>query len=633
MIYYKKKNFIKKISNYLTTKFQERKNTFLFPFKKIFIFLGVLLLGVYLSYLFLLPLALTEEKTEKLINSFILNNTKLTLELTDLKVKPNYKFDINIKSKNLKLKYPNQKVFFSADNIDADITIFSLFQKQIDLNKLKTDEIKISTTFTKNKKYDCFKYLNLANQNQNNKYKIRKLNIECKKFNLNNYDENIKKTFIINSANLKTTSGDLNKPLVIITNGQILSSNHKISDFTLNLSIKLNPKKISDFKTKLSNLNYNPLKDADKYSFYSKADIALKINPDDKKNSIIGKINLNDYNFKIDNMTLPKNNLVLIFKDGKIYTNSKFNFFKNQYINIESKISISKNKSIEAKLNSSDINLADLNKISDTICKIFNLKYKSKEISINGNLLANIYIKSNFKTLSSNGNLIIKNAKLTHNKTNFSLNNINSNINFNNNSIDIINTFAYVNNAKFNISGNIDAKTNLNLKITSDLIDVVKINSLLKDLPFSEKIIPILNKNTLKKGMLKINSTINGTIQNPNIISNSFISNLELQLKNKKIITVSNLTAKINKDEITIPATKIFFDKIPLNIQGTIENFSKNPEGIFKITSNTTIKNEYLIINDKTNLDSQITIKDNKIIVNYFNLKNNEKKLFIWNFM
>ena len=36
------------------------------------------------------------------------------------------------------------------------------------------------------------------------------------------------------------------------------------------------------------------------------------------------------------------------------------------------------------------------------------------------------------------------------------------------------------------------------------------------------------------------------------------------------------------------------------------------------------LKNEYLIINDKTNLDSQITIKDNKIIVNYFNLKNNE---------
>ena len=625
MIYYKKKSLIKKAINKIKEKTQNLELPVFSLSKGFFVFLGLFIVGLYLTYLFLMPKFIDEAKIENAINNFVLKNSKLTLDISNLQIKPNYKFDINLKADYIKLKYPNKKDFLWVSNPDIDINILSLFYKYIDLNKIKTDKIEINTSFTDENKYDCFKYFDIMPKKTATKFKIKNINLSSDIFLLNLYDENIKKNFYIKSNKLKISSSEFKKTITISTNGKIASANHKISDFNLNLSIKLNPDSIGKFREKLAKLNKNPLYWADKYDFYTKSDINLKINNQNKNPDILGTVLLSDYTFKIQGLTLPKNKLLLNFKGGKITTDCDFKFIKNQFIQIKSNATISKNNFIEAKLISNEINLSDLREILDAIGKIFNFKFNLNDIDIQGTSKIDVYLKSNFKTLQSKGNLLIKDTKIKDKKTGLILNNINSNINFANNTINIINTSAFINKAKFNLIGTIDDKTNLNIKINSDEINIAQLLSLIKELPFSNMIMPKLKDYEFKNGLLKINSNIIGTLKHPILKSNSNLSNFKVYLKKyNKEIYIPKLHLNFLEKDIEIPNTKIIVDNITFNINGTVKNYkTKQTETIINIQSDFSKGNKLLLIKNKpTKLNSQINIKQNKLTISSCNISN-----------
>ena len=197
MIYYKKKSLIKKAINKIKEKTQNLELPVFSLSKGFFVFLGLFIVGLYLTYLFLMPKFIDEAKIENAINNFVLKNSKLTLDISNLQIKPNYKFDINLKADYIKLKYPNKKDFLWVSNPDIDINILSLFYKYIDLNKIKTDKIEINTSFTDENKYDCFKYFDIMPKKTATKFKIKNINLSSDIFLLNLYDENIKKNFYI----------------------------------------------------------------------------------------------------------------------------------------------------------------------------------------------------------------------------------------------------------------------------------------------------------------------------------------------------------------------------------------------------------------------------------------------------
>ena len=568
MIYFKKKSWIKKSINKVIEKTRETKFP-VFSLVRNFLISFIILLGIlYPSYLFLVPKYANSENVQKLINTYLLEDSKLTLDTKNLKIKPNYKFAINLNADYIKLIYPNKTNFISIEKPNIEINLLSLLQKNIDLNKVETKKITISTNFTKEKKYDCFKYFNFSSK-QENKFKLRNINLISDNFNFNLYDENIKKNFYINSNNLKINSSEFKKSIIITTTGTLSSSTQKISDFNLNLSIKTNKDKIGKFKDKIANLNYNPFLHPDKYHFYSNTNIDLKINPTTKYPLITGNVTLKNYSF----LNLPKNNLILIFKDGKITTDADFKFMDNQNIKIKSSATISKNKFIEAKLTSSEINLADFKKILDVTNKIFHIKLNIDNIELNGLANADIYLKSNFKTINSNGKLLIKDAKIHHKTSNLIVENINSNINFANDTINIINANGFIDNKKINLTGTIDKNANLNLKINSD-------------------------KFRHEKLQIKIDSTIKGTLENPTINTNLLVDDTNIAINglinngkftiNKGLISNSIfITGAIEKDnfkniKISIPNKTTFKG---YNLKGEINLSGKitKPEIIGKL--------------------------------------------------
>ena len=675
IIYYKRKSLIKKIKSVLSEITYKRSVncTSFFAFLKRLFFLLVFILGAtYFVYLFLLPKYINENKIETYVNNYLSKNTKLILDVENFKIYPNYKFDINLKADKISLKYSKNKDFLILDKPNIEINLITLFFNYIDLNKIKAQKITINTTFTKNKKYNCFDYFSpelLGDKSDKSKFELRNIKILVNKFNLNIYDENIKKTFYVNANNIKFTSSGLNnkgqKPFSVKSYGTFSSSNNKIADFNLNLNFKLRQKTIKKYRKLIEKLNYNPFIYADKYNFRAFIDIDLKITPLDENTNIEGKINLKDYSFNIDKVRIPKNNLVLLFKGDKIISNCDFNLIKNQFIKVKSIISISKNKFIELKLNSNDINLSELSSIINAFNKILNLNLRYDEITLNGSAVADLYIKSNFKTINSNGNLKIKNASVFHKKTGLKIKDINSNINFANNKINILNSYAYIDNSKFHLEGLIDKNTNLNIKMQSDLINIAQFLTMLKSLPFSSSILKDLKDYDFKDGLLKIQAQIKGNLKAPLIEANSSIKNLKIYIKpyktlissneiklfanpknnkldfvdvlaldnkinnNNNILTIPKLKLKIDENNIEIDSSKLNFDKITADFKGNVIAY-KTKQAKINLNINGLIpkQNKIFIIKNKAPLlKADISIKKDILEINNLDLISNNENI------
>jgi len=673
MIYYKKKSWFKKIKNnvvnFITTNNFKKKNPLSF-FKKFLTISSVILLLVYLSYLFLLPIVANEKNIEKAINLYLTKNSKLLIDIEKIKITPNYKFDICINADEIKLKYSTKNNFIILKKPKIEINFLGLFIGNIDINNAKFDSAIINTNFTKQQRYNSFDYLIKKTSDSKNKFKIRNLKLYAKTLDLNIYDENIQKQFKIKAQNStfekKANLITQNTPYSIISCGTVFSQNKKINDFELNLTYYPKEQQTKKIKSALEKLSYNPFIYADKYNFYTKSNIVLKINPKDSKNPLSGQIKLNDLTLSTNGIQIPKNNLLLIFKNNKIYTDFNFNLIKNQFIKVKSQVNLSKSKYIELNLNSNKINLEDFHNIIASLSKIFNLKFDLSTLEIKGESDINLYIKSNFKTINSNGNLFIKNGFIKHKKLNLSLDQINSNINFKNNQINIINSSAYFDKSKFNIKGQIDKNTNLNIDINSDLINFSQFINFISNMPLISKNSLKLNDYQINSGYLKIDSSIKGTIKNPIINSNSYLNNLSLIYKPKNInikikeikitpnlnqnkfnsatIDLKEITAKkernclnakaikllVLQNEIKILKSVVLIDEIQNTVDGIIKNYStKNPETILNIESKLNNKNKFLIINNISNpiLTTNLLIKKNNLLINSATLTHTNKKI------
>ncbi len=677
MIYFKKKSRIKRVANFI---FKKREFSFLkysvFVKSVLTVILSLFLL-LYVSYLFFLPAFLNEENAELFLNNYLSKNTKLILDIDNLKVRPNYKFDINVKADSLKLKYTKNSDFVALSDFDADINIISLIFGYIDIAKIKSSKFLVNVSFTKDNRYSCFDYFDLKILELNSKkskFKLRNLNFYTDKFVFELYDENIREKFFINSEKLKISmlpAFDFkNRSYEISTKGVLKASDSKISDFNLKLNFKTKNDVIGRFNDILLKLNRNPLVYAREYGFYSRVGINLKINPSEKKFNIEGNVDLSDFSFCVNNMRLPKNSMRFVFKGDKAYSDCDFNFIKNQFIRIKSKMNMSKNKFIELTLNSNDINLADFKDILSVFYKILNVKFSSNEINLEGFASADLYLKSDFKTINSSGKFEIRNASVHHKKTGLTLKNINSNINLQNNKINIKDTSAFVDKSKFYLSGVIDEKTNLNLKVNSDTIDVANVINLIKSLPLISSFIPSLDDYVFKSGFVNIMADIKGSLKNPIINMNSRLENIRIYVKSLKteiysknisikaspdknsikdvfvIVSdsnirymknnfyIKNIKMKLNESNVIIEKTAVNIDNIKGYLEGEIRNYKqKNYNAIIKISALIPSNNKYIVIKSQSNvapkLNLELNVFKDKILINNSSIVLKDKKPII----
>lgn len=623
MIYYKKRSWLKKfILKLKNQRFKANQGEFKFNVLKTLVLpFSFFIAIIYTIYIFILPTYFNEENIEKAINFYLTKNTQLTLDFENPKIYPNYKLAINLKADKIKLKYPNKKDFILIEKPNIDINLITIFQGHIDLNQVKIKSLTINTDFDKNK-YTCFNYFpeDILNLKLNNsKLELRNIKFQIDNFKLNIYDKSIKKTFFVlankviisqNADNLSILKGENSKEKTyfISAKGNI-SSNIKYIDFNLFVKFKNKDNCTTNLLKKLSKISYNPIKYLDVYKFKAKADVNLKFK--EQKNNdynIVGNIALKDYYFTINNVVFPKNNLELILDNSSIKSDFNFYFLNNQYLKINAKTNKKQNSRIYANVQSNKIDLKNLKPIVSMANQILNLKIKIDDFIINGFVEANLNVdinsKLNIAGIKSNGSLKIENANLIYQKFGLKLENILATINFNNNKINIAQATAYVSNSKFNLTGYIDEKTNLNLKVFSEKLNISQVTNLINSINFFSK--TRLNDLAFNSGTMSINGTIQGNIKKPKIITKCILNNVQFQVKSIK----TNLFAK----EIVLNASpkNNELDEILININNCKITYL-NHFGLIN-QANLTFLNDNLIFKDlKINLDGILATINGKM--------------------
>lgn len=648
MIYYKKRSILKRLSN----KIKNIGSFLITPdfaflnilkcFKNIVLFFGFILIAIYLGFVFLIPKYLKETTIENFINDYVLNETKFSLDFENLKIKSGYKFDVYIKADKLKLNNPDKTNFITLTKPKIDLNLLTLFFKYIDLNKISVDEAIIQTKFTKNKTYLCIDngFLNLFENKNKTDFKLRSLNVLINKSQIKLYDENINKNFYVITSKIKFSKKpkDLNNfnSYKILTNGYIKSSQKNL-DFNLKLDFKTKESALSKFKDTIKKYNQNPFIYADKFNFYAKSNIDLKIIPQNDKLNLNGEAALLDYTFNYEGIKLPKNNATLIFKGQKITADCDFYLIKNQFIKLKALVDISKNKSIALSVKSNEINLEDFNFVLNTFSKIFNFKNIAQDTTLKGKAHADLTLKSDFKNITSQGFLKIEDAVLSNKKLNIIINSINSDVNFMNNKINILNSSFLFNNSKFFLNGTIDKE--LNLKLNSDPINLDKLVILLQKTPILNINLNFLNNKDfeIKNGLLKVDTKITGELKKPIINSTSYIKDLKIHLIPLKAdIFVEKINPLINPNNLNLDNIKLELNKTTLKNKDI--NFV-NQKMILNISDFKTVKiektkgnlNGFEIFFD--GLIENLSSKNQKIMINFETILNkNNKYLIIKNY-
>ena len=605
MIYYKKKSF-RKFTNILRKipkpEFKENKGFGFFSIVKFTLFLlcGIfsLVLACYLSFIFLLPKYIDEVKVENFINGYLQKNTKLSLDVEEFKVFPNYKLLLGLKAKSIKLNYSEKNNFITLENPDIELNLISLIFKKIDITKIKTDKITLNLNFKTNKKYNCFDYFDINSLDFNyNDFVFQNAKFQTESFILNLYDENVKKKYTLNAKNSEFHFGD--RPIKLVSSGFISSNTSKISDFKINIEYKMPQNAIIKFKELITNLNYNPLVEAQAFNFYTKADVELKVIPEKEKFNIDGFISLSDMKFKLQGLEIPKNNIYCALKKDKITADFDFNFLNDEFVKVHLIARHSTNPFVELKIKSNDINLANFKDVQNVIYKIFN--YNLDNIELKGSAKADIYLKSDFKTLISKGKFYVKDAFLKDKKSNLEIKNINSDVDFENNKINIIKSSAIVGNSEFYTTGTIDEKTNLDLKIKSQTLNMPAIMALIKNFPLISSKLPKFDEKMFKSTTLKIDAEVKGNLKKPlikgNIVAiiegikaqieasvinnNTFVLLINAKLPSKNNLFVIKNSSPDLKAVLEVNDTKVLIkdcsikenSKNLLNIKGVINNF------------------------------------------------------------
>jgi len=595
-------------------------------FKKLGIILISLIAIIYLLFL-IIPFILSPIVNNyiPLINEEIKKTTGLTSKIEDFRIVTTPKLTVGIKVKNFEILLPNNKEFFEAEKFSIKMSLLPILAKKIELDLVEVGKINLELGVNKDGSFDIEKYFLINNQTNNTSLKTEEKTAEVMSLpfglRLSNHLPDIKiggydiefsdlsnnKKYEIEGANTEITDFILNKSIKILANGKAVFDEREQFSY----KIKINNKIMPDMD--LHDLIFNPeqKENCDKETLSDDFKInVLDILKGFYNNKITANIDAdlilskegNKGFIKANNLSiinLPASNIDLLFKGHKININSSIYTAQNETSTINGYIQTGKKINIDLNLKSK-VELNNIINIIKAIALTFNIK-DLQTLSANGQLDADFNIKSNLKTINSNGYLKLPEANVYYGLYKIGIDDINADIRLANNNVDIKNIGFSILNQPLKFYGSIKqdstadlhlAATDLSLKgllITCGQAVLLKENhinsgaiTLKSDLVGKlDKIKPtakiILNNIDIKN--IPSNTTIKLPKTNVDIIADGqSFSGIAISENIKVLnpacgVSIPKVNANIRPTEIEITTTPIQVEKINFNVAGKIKNY------------------------------------------------------------
>lgn len=561
------------------------------------------ILGLYGLYL-ILPYVLSpiaNSYTDK-IETIIKDNTGLEANIEGVRFVTTPKLGCGLKIENISLKDTKNALDLTSKNSSIILDLKPIITKKIQLEKISSDNLGATFTLTKDGKF-ALEELFSNNDNEQQKTgmslpyglklsnKLPDVKIKQYKFELQDYD---KKSYFVSGQNFKITDFVINRKVKISTKGEIIFNNEKVSNYDIKIYNKIMPqidfndlvfpKEITENNSKNSEIpgiNINEILNS-----INKNKLHIDINSDIKTSGTYKKPIQNGY-FNIENLSVAVNDKKLPNSYAKLK-------FKGTKTNIDSEIFTSDDENETTKISGqikrggldlsvkSNAKLNNLIRLFDSVAQTFGIN-DYKTLSATGAIDTDFNIKSDYKTLTSNGYLKINPSTIKYDLYNILINNINADINLDNNNVNIKQAGFSIDSHPLKLVGIITKDAVADLKLTADKL-------LIKGLLLTAGQGAILKENNINSGYLSLFATakgkltelkpdINLTISDVNLLNKS--SNAQLTLKNALIklllikdkisgnIDINSLGVKINGAIVSIPNSSIVMDTKDINIKNS----------------------------------------------------------------
>lgn len=563
------------------------------------------------------------------VNEEIKKATGLVSSIEDVKLLTTPKFTVGAKIGKFIIKTPDNKEVLNAENFQAKMSLLPLFAKRIELDLVKLDKVDVFLGLNKDGSFEIEKYLpeqidtQENNETENPEATITELpfglrlsnhlpDIKVGPYSIKFTDISNGKYYILKGNKAEITDFIFNKRVKVLADGNFTLDNREQFKYNLKINNKIMP------DLDLHELVFNPDEESRKgKKKKNKQDVDINIldilhglydykitaNVDSDivltNEAYKGYLNIDNMSVSPSGLVLPPSDAKLQFNGDKINVDSNFYTAQNEKSTLNGTIKTGKHTNIDLNFKS-DADLANLIKIINAFAMTFNIK-DLQTLSANGKLDADFNVKSNLKTVTSDGYLKIPSAIVKYGLYNITIDKINTDIALTNNNIDIKNLSFTIFGQPLKLYGLVKEDASADLHLVAN-------NLSLKGLIVACGQAALLKENQINSGLVSLKADIVGKLESIKptakvILSNLNIKNIpsntviKLPLVNVNIVadgqtfsgtatgtdikainpvatvSVPKLSANIKEDVIEITQTPVKVEKINFNINGKIKNY------------------------------------------------------------
>lgn len=564
------------------------------------------------------------EQYKPQIQKLVKESSKLNLDYSKISFYSTPFLSLGANIEDLKITLDDKSTLFSAKKIKGGVSLPSLFVLCAKTSRIYVENPYINLEIENKKDYKIAKLLEEIINENNAKPAVSNNDEQIQQVDLNNILKRVRiKVPYVKITNLIVKASDLTtghkvelksdelflkyngarNTALIKTKAKLLSDekeniladiNFSASTPKISLVQGKKEEKDPDEKVKLSFMNIVEI--YQKYDLKANISTHLKLRQDkDKTYYGFGYFNVDNLNLKLSDVLLPDSFLHANFIKKDINYNTNLFITKDEKIELVGSIFTGKKPHVKAQINSDKIHFSNLFVLLKGLLDSLNINNDIASIKAKGYFEANAKIKTNFKKLSSEGKIEIKDGEIIHSKINLGLRDIKTLIKLDHNTVMIEDSSLSLNNSKIKAQGKIDNKEGADIKISAQNLSI-----------------PTLYNTFASKELKKA------------YVINSATLGFDLSLKGKLEEIKAILSAKLNslnfKDTkntffITNKETKIDIDLNKNTIKGNIENKGFN----FNIPS-AKIYSAVDLIN--------VNFNKNDLVINPFLIKLNKNSKF-----
>lgn len=548
-------------------------------FWKIFGFttLGILAI-LYLAFLFILPSAIDLNQYKADVQKLAKEQANLDINFENVKIITTPLLGAGIKADNISIKLPDGSLLFSADNLKTRISLPSIFVLTVKVSCLEINNPFINLEIENNKNFKIIKLIeDILNEQKEQRLEEGKQTVTAEAEGLKFNPEWIRiKVPCVKINNYKLLVNDLKSKHYLDLHGEQLKLGYfngktaKIktyaelySDEAKNISANIDintflpaPKpKLDSEDDPAERIEIPFINPVTMYRNYDlKADLDTKLRIRNHKNDItsFGHFNLEGITLKVSNLQLPVSYLRAKTFSHRVFLDTNIYAAPGQNIQLLGKLNYGKRPKMDMNIKTGNIKFNDMLILAKAFLDSLHIYNELAQVTAEGTINADCYIRTNFKKLKSSGSVIVKNGGITVKRIGKVISRANINLILDNNILDIKNSSLFVNASPINIDGRIDEKSVADISIRANSIPLpVLFNA------FAPR--KLRNAYNFRTGNATIDLGIKGKLKNA-------IAFAKINLNN------FNFADKANSFNIKNNNLNINFTANSKNISGSIDN-------------------------------------------------------------